>query len=289
MNSLTIVIVNYNSREYLSKCIGSIYAETQIDGFQVVIVDNGSHDQDFSDLKSRYPQIHFILNRANLGFARACNQGLQAYPAGYYLLLNPDCEVLDGAADKALSFIECHPEIGIVGCRVNNPDGSLQLACRRSIPRPSTALYRFLGLSFLFPGNPKLARYNLSFMDERKIHEVEAVSGSFLLFRDALGRDIGLLDERFFLYGEDLDFCYRALQHGWKIYYYPEAEVIHHKRRSSSLSVKASTHHYYNAMEIFYRKHYGSQSGPLQSRAVITAIRLLRFLNRWRGMVGSDR
>ncbi len=156
-----------------------------------------------------------------------------------------------------------------------NPDGTLQLASRRSIPRLSTALYRFLRLSLLFPRSKVLAAYNLTFLDEDSVHEVEAVSGSFLMFRAALLEGDGFLDESFFLYGEDLDFCYRALQKGWKVLYYPGAKITHFKRRSSHRRTRKSTYHYYEAMGIFYRKHYGTQSSLLKNTLVLAGIRLL--------------
>jgi GT2 family glycosyltransferase len=207
VNTLTVVTVNYNSRDYLERCVESVYRETSGPALRLVVVDNASEDRDFRSLQSAYPSLDLIQNEHNLGFATACNQGIRHRPAEFYLLLNPDCEVLDGAVDKCLAFLATRPEIGIVGCRVQNPDGSLQLACRRSIPRPSVALYRLTGLSRLFPRSPRFAAYNLSYLDERAAHEVGAVSGSFLMCRDQVVHDIGGLDEAFFLYGEDLDFC----------------------------------------------------------------------------------
>ncbi len=294
MNKLTVVLVNYNSKDYLESCLDSLYHETKVSGYQVVVVDNASEDRDFSPLEKKYPQLHFLLNCNNLGFATAVNQGVRRHPAQFYLLLNPDSRILNGAVDKTLKFLTLRPEVAVVGCRVNNPDGSLQLACRRSIPRPSIALYRLLKLSFLFPTSERFSRYNLSFMDSTQPHEVEAVSGSFLMFRNQLLEDIGYLDENFFLYGEDLDFCYRALLKGWKIFYYPKAQIVHYKYRSATSNVGRSTFHYYKAMEIFYRKHFYRQAGPLQNLLVFSAIRFLYFSNRLRkifrktGEIGSD-
>ncbi|HXK58724.1 MAG TPA: glycosyltransferase family 2 protein [Acidobacteriota bacterium] len=273
---LTIVIVSYNSGDFLPDCLESLYRETQFADYQVVVVDNASADRTvFVDLKQRFDKLAVLFNSENLGFAKACNQGIRAFPAQSYLLLNPDCIILDNAIEKCLCYLEARPEIGIVGCRVQNPDGSLQLACRRAIPRPSTALYRFTGLSRLFPRNKYLGRYNYSYLDDRLTHAVDAVSGSFLMFRSAVGDRIGLLDETFFLYGEDLDFCYRAGLDGWKVIYYPEAIVTHHKRRSSSQDARAANFHFYNAMKIFYRKHQASKAGRLEYAAVLFAIECL--------------
>ncbi|MDA2929597.1 glycosyltransferase family 2 protein [Acidobacteria bacterium AH-259-O06] len=278
MKKLTVVIANYNSRDYLEKCLESLYQETKKTDYQVVVVDNASRDSDFSSLENRHSNLHFLLNETNLGFATACNQGIRFLSAEFYLLLNPDCQILDGAIDKSLKFLEAHPEVGIVGCRVNNPDGSLQLACRRTIPRPSTALYRLLKLSFLFPASKRFGRYNLTYLDEGRTHEVEAVSGSFLMFPNALLDAIGYLDESFFLYGEDLDFCYRAFLKGWKVYYYPEAEIIHHKGRSSRRDAGRGRRHFYDAMEIFYRKHYYTQASFFQKLLVLAGLRVMRVI-----------
>jgi GT2 family glycosyltransferase len=218
-----------------------------------------------------------IRNCENLGFARACNQGIRGFPARYYLLLNPDCVVLENAIEKCLNYLEQRPEVGIVGCRVENPDGSLQQACRRSVPRPSTALYKLLGLARLFPKSARFARYNYGHVDAGSEHEVEAVSGSFMLFRAAVIDRIGMLDETFFMYGEDLDFCWRARLQGWKVMYYPGAAVLHHKRQSSTRVPEAGNFHFYNAMKIFYRKHYGERYGRLQQTLVFAAIDLLHL------------
>lgn len=278
MKKLAVVIVNYNAQDYLETCLQSLHAETPNTDFQVVVIDNASDDCDFSRLRVQFPSTTFVQNNENVGFAAACNQGVRQVPAEFYLLLNPDVRILDRAVEKTVAFLQSRPEAGIVGCRVKNEDGSLQLACRRTIPRPSSALYRFLRLSFLFPRSKTFGQYNLSFMDDNEVHEVEAVSGSFLMFRREVLNAIGYLDEDFFLYGEDLDFCYRALLKRWKIYYFPGAEIIHYKKKSWRRDAKAGSYHYYNAMEIFYRKHYRETANPLQNTLVFLGIRLLRAI-----------
>ena len=261
MTELAIVVVSHNSEDYLESCLASITEETRGTDFQIVVVDNASADGDFSELTDRYPRLQVLRNDTNVGFAAACNRGINHCQADYYLLLNPDTRVLSQAIDRTLQFLRPRTKTGIVGCRVLNPDGSLQLACRRSIPRPSTALYRFLRLSTLFPRNKRLAAYNLSFLHERQIQQVEAVSGSFLMFRADVLETSGYLDEQYFLYGEDLDFCHRARQQGWEVLYYPEAEILHYKGRSARTNPGLSAYHYYRSMEIFFRKHYGPQEG----------------------------
>ena len=289
MAELVIVVVSHNSTDYLEGCLASIAEETQGTDFQSVVVDNASTNGDLSGLPDRYPGLQVLRNKTNVGFAAACNRGINHCRADYYLLLNPDTRILNRAIDRTLQFLRPRRKTGIVGCRVLNPDGSLQLACRRSIPRPSTALYRFLRLSTLFPGSKRLAAYNLSFLHEREIQEVEAVSGSFLMFRTDVVRTVGYLDERFFLYGEDLDFCHRARQQGWEVLYYPGASILHYKGRSARTNPGLSARHYYRSMEIFYRKHYGPQAGSIQKAGVVAAIRLLYLGHRLRWALLGDR
>jgi GT2 family glycosyltransferase len=148
------------------------------------------------------------------------------------------------------------------------------------IPRPTIAFYRFLGLSRLFPSNPRFAAYNLGHLDPDKNHEVEAVSGSFLLLRQQVYQDTGGLDERFFLYGEDLDLCYRAAQMGWKVFYYANASVTHFKNISSRKEQKRTTHHFYEAMETFYRKHFFAEAGRIERFLVPIGIRVLYWFKR---------
>lgn len=285
MSELGVVIVNYNSADYLRGCLASLYQETACD-FHVVVVDNDSRDQDrLPELTSGRRNLSLILNQFNLGFSRGCNQGIRLRKANNYLLLNPDCVIVDEAVDKTLQYLVRHPEIGIVGCRVENPDGTLQRACRRATPTPSTAFYRLSGLSSLFPASRRFAGYHFGHLDPADSHPVEAVSGSFLMFRSEAHRTIGPLDERFFLYGEDLDFCLRARRQGWDVQYFSGARIIHHKRVSSSRRPQESSSHFFEAMEIFYEKHFSGKAGSIERSLVPVGIHLLRFADRIGGMV----
>ncbi len=279
---LAVVIVNYNSTDYLLRCLGSLFARTDESDFAVVVVDNASDDRDFEHLRASFPSVTLIQNQRNQGFSTGCNQGIRTLDADFYLLLNPDCVIGDAALDKSLRFLATHPQAGILGARVTNPDGTLQRACRRRIPRPSVAFYRLSGLSRLFPRSARFGSYNVADQDEERVQEVEAVSGSFLMFRKELLDDIGFLDETFFLYGEDLDFCYRAAQAGWKILYYPEARVTHFKRASSSRRPRESNFHFYNAMRLFYRKHFYDRAGSVEHACVLGGIQLLYLASRVR-------
>ncbi len=283
---LAVVIVNYNSTDYLQRCLQSVFEQTLRTELAVTVVDNASDDQDFRILQETFPDVQFILNQQNLGFSKGCNQGLRAQSADAYLLLNPDCIVHRAALDESAAFLRERPDVGIVGCRVTNSDGTLQRACRRRIPRPSMAFYRFAGLSRLFPNSPRFGAYNLAYREEDAVQEVEAVSGSFLMFRRDLLETVGYLDETFFMYGEDLDFCYRASQAGWKIYYFPGAQVTHVKQASSSQRPRESNFHFYDAMRLFYRKHFYAAAGPVEHVLVLGGIRILYLGSRLRRALG---
>lgn len=279
MTDLSIIIVNYNSTSYLEKCLKSIRSADVDFEIRVTVVDNNSNEDHPSRLKPVFPEVEWVFNEANRGFAAACNQGLSQTPGHLYLLLNPDCVLEQETLSRCHDFLGDHPKIGILGCQVVNPDGTLQRACRRRIPTPSVALGRIVGLHRLFPGS-SFAAYNYGEKDPAESHPVEAVSGAFLLFRQEVLQDVEGLDERFFLYGEDLDFCYRASQAGWLIYYYADARATHFKRQSSSTNVEASTFHFYDAMEIFYRKHFAPDATWLSKTAITTAIRVLYGVKR---------
>jgi len=285
LNRLLVIIVNYNSGECLEECLESLRRETSLDETQVVVVDNASGEGDLSKAQTLFPWVDFILNSKNVGFATASNQGLASQNASFYLLLNPDTIILDRAIERVVEFLASTPAAGIVGCRVENPDGTLQKASRRSIPTIENSFYHLLGLDRLFPNSLRFGRYNARHLDPGKNQKVEAVSGSFLMFRHALLEQTGGLDERFFLYGEDLDFCFRALQKGWSNYYFAGARVLHRKSQSAQSVLESSTFHFYNAMKLFYDKHYGTRHNVLLRRLVHLAVDLLHSQARLRQKV----
>lgn len=287
MKRLAIVIVNYNSLRYLLDCLESLQRYAPAVDFGVVVVDNASSDPcDLSLIESRFPQTRLIRHEQNLGFSRGCNRGIRELDAEYYLLLNPDSLLHEGTIDRCLEFLSSRPEVGILGCRVLNPDGTLQRACRRRIPRPGSALFRLLGLNRLFPRSRLFGAYNFEDRPPDRSHQVEAVSGSFLLFRHEVLETSGFLDEEFFLYGEDLDFCYRAAKAGWKIYYFADAVVTHMKRGSSSTDPHLANYHFYDAMRIFYRKHFQERSNAVERAVIFGAIRVLSWISTQRLRLG---
>lgn len=253
---LTVIIVSYNVKEFLEQALHSVLKATRGLVAEIFVVDNNSQDGSAELVREKFPQVRLIINEKNLGFAKANNQALSQAQGQYIALVNPDCLVQEDTFIKIIGFFKNHPEAGMVGCKVLNPDGSLQLACRRSFPTPWVAFTKLVGLSRLFPRSRWFGRYNLTYLSPEEAHEVDAISGSFMVIRRELLRGVGYLDESFFLYSEDLDWCYRIKKAGWKIYYTPDTKIIHYKGESSKQSELDSTLMFYRAMLLFVRKHF---------------------------------
>ena len=246
------------------------------------MIDNTSRDNSVPMLKQNFPEVHLIENDDNVGFTRANNQAIRQCRSDYVLLLNPDTLIQDGAIDKMVQFMDEHPDVGVSGCRVLNEDGSLQLACRRSIPSPSVAFFRLTGLSRLFPKSKMMAQYNLTYLDPMQTHEVDAVSGAFLLIRRQAIEQIGLLDESFWIYGEDIDWCIRAKRAGWKVMYYPDAHILHYKGVGCSTNSRKTSYEFYRAMYLFHKKHFATDCSPVTNLLIYTGIFVKAvFSSRW--------
>lgn len=253
---LSIVIVSYQVRERLRGCLESL-SSLEAPRFEVIVVDNASDDGTVEELAPLFPKVRFIKMDRNTGFAMACNRGTQVACAPWILFLNPDTIVFPDTLTRVLDFAASKPKAGIVGCRILDGEGQLQLACRRSIPTPEIALWRLSGLSFLFPRSPRFARYNLTYLDPADDAMVEAVSGSFLMIRAGLCRQLDGFDERFFLYGEDLDLCLRVSRAGYEVWYHGGATIIHHKGRSAAARPWGARWDFYHAMVTFAVKNFG--------------------------------
>jgi GT2 family glycosyltransferase/lipopolysaccharide/colanic/teichoic acid biosynthesis glycosyltransferase len=211
-------------------------------------------------VRQEFPEVQLIANRENVGFAAANNQALRQARGRLVVLLNPDTVVQEDTFAAIRDFMDAHPGTGMVGCKVLNPDGTLQLACRRSFPTPWIAFTRLSGLSRLFPKSRWFGRYNLTYLPEDEISEVEAISGSFMAVRREALAKVGMLDEAFFLYGEDLDWCFRMRQSGWKIHYFPGTQIVHFKGESAKQSGLDNLRLFYQAMGLFVRKHFRPDS-----------------------------
>lgn len=258
MTDLSIIIVNYNVKEFLLNMLDSVQKATKTISAEIIVVDNASDDGSVESIKEKFPSVKLIVNEKNVGFGAANNIAMLHASGKYFLLINPDTIVREDTFIKMISFFEQNPEAGIAGCKVLNADGSLQLACRRGFPGPWTSFTKVMGLSTLFPKSRLFARYNLTYLDENKTYEVDAVSGAFMMLRKEVYDKIGGFDQEFFMYGEDLDLCYRTQQAGYKVFYVHSTEIIHYKGESTKRSSMDETKVFYDAMHLFVRKHFSS-------------------------------
>lgn len=276
---LAIIIVNYNVEALLQRCLETIYASQTAFKIDVCVVDNASQDGSAEMVRNRFPQAKLLVNDHNPGYSTANNQGMRligiesARPARYHLLLNPDTELEPTTLDDAIRFMDANPTVGVLGPKLLLPSGELDAACRRSFPTPAVSFYRFTGLSRLFPKHRQFGRYNMSFLDIDEMADVDSVVGAFMLVRTEATRQAGLLDEQFWMYGEDLDWAKRIKDNGWRVVYNPDVVAYHVKRASSKQNPKAQRE-FYRAMLIFYHKHYRQQTSLLLHGLVTAGIAL---------------
>ena len=280
--TLAIVIVNFNTRALLAACLDSIAASQVTLPLRVMVVDNASSDGTPALLARAYPWVETLVSPRNGGFPYANNLALREFIAAvppeqdrrhvYLLLLNPDTTLAPDSLMRMVDFLETHPEAGAAGPKLVLPDGRLDLACRRLFPTPRRALFRLLGLSRLFPRSRLLAGYNLTYLDPDEITEVDSVSGAFMMVRLAAVDAAGLLDEHFFMYGEDLDWAFRIKAHGWRIYYVPATTVVHHKGAASRQRSTRSIIAFYRAMAIFHGKHFAKGLPTIVNVAIVVGI-----------------
>lgn len=277
VHDLLVVIVNWNGKEMLSGCLASLAAASQGLSVHTVVVDNASTDGAPDMVAQEFPWVELVRNRENLGFARANNLALRRHTgaAHYFLLLNPDTVVSADAFRRMTEFMDANPEAGIVGCKLVKPDGTLDWACKRSYITPSVLFYKALGLDRLFAKSPRFGRYQLTYLDENQIQEVDCVVGAFLLIRRECLEGIGLLDETLFMYGEDMDFCYRAKGHGWKVYYVPTTTVLHHKGQSTSRRSYQMIYYWYHSIWLVYRKNIAPWYSPVTNALVWAGFRVM--------------
>jgi GT2 family glycosyltransferase len=253
---LSIVIVNYNVKNLLKKCLESIFKYQTDMEFEVIVVDNSSKDHSQEMLKRDFPQVKPIGNKRNLGFSRACNQGIKESQGGYILLLNPDTELTPGGFKKMIDFMDSKPEVGICGPKMMDRKGNLQFSCR-SFPSYLTAISSSQSvLNRILPENFLSQKYLLKEKNHSQIMEVDWVSGSCLLAKKEVFEKVGLLDERFYMYVEDVDLCYRAKKSGFSVFYFPQVLVIHHIGKSTQKRKFAMPVEHHKSMYYFYKKHH---------------------------------
>ena len=268
VKDLAIVIVNFNVSDLLRNCLVTVFKSSEDISYKVCVVDNASQDSSAEMVASEFPQANLIANHENVGYPSANNQGMRFFGFDgqdsspgyrYVLLLNPDTEVPPDAFAEIIAYLDKNSHIGVIGPKLVLPTGELDLACRRSFPTPEVSFYRMIGLSRIFPMSKRFGRYNMTYLDDSVTAEVDSVVGAFMMVRTEAILQVGLMDEQFWMYGEDLDWAKRIKDSGWKVVYYPEISVLHIKRASSRHSRRARIE-FYRAMLIFYYKHYRDQT-----------------------------
>jgi GT2 family glycosyltransferase len=298
---LSVIIVNYNVKHFLEQCLFSVLkaarninSETSLPKAEVIVVDNNSSDNSIDYLQPKFPDVQFISNPENRGFAKACNQGLKLATGEYILFLNPDTIVPEDCFQKCIAFFESRPDAGALGIKMLDGTGKFLKESKRSFPSPLTSLFKLFGLSRLFPHSKTFSRYHLGNLDKDKDHEVDVLAGAFMMIRNEVLNSTGSFDEIFFMYGEDVDLSYRvqktinpATGKNYKNYYFPGSSIIHFKGESTKRGSMNYVRMFYNAMSIFVHKHYGGGRAGVFNflihlaiwiRAILAAIR--RFIRR---------
>ena len=255
MYSCSIIIVAYNSCDFIPACLKSVRDACEGVDSQIIVLDNGSKDRIKPEIKKFFPEVLWLDSEENLGFGKGCNLAEKQATKPFLFFINPDTVVSRDSFTKVLDFMEEHPESGTVGCRILNEDGTLQWACRRSFPTIISAVSKTVGLAAMFPKSKLLASYNMTYADPDAVTEVDAISGSFFCIKRDLYESLKGFDEDYFMYGEDLDLCFRTKAAGYKNYYTPSTNILHFKGQSCRTRRWGSYVDFYKAMLIFVRKH----------------------------------
>ena len=262
---LSIIIVNHNTKKLLTTCLKSIKESENRLVKEVFVVDNASADGS-AQILEKFPGVKLIQNSKNLGFAKACNQAIRRANGRYILLLNPDTILEKNTLSEMILFMDKNPKIGVSTCRVELPNGEIDWASHRGFPTPWRSFSYFSRLSKLFPSSKLFGGYHLEYKDLKKTHEIDSPCGAFYLVQADVVKKVGLLDEDYFMFAEDLDWSYRIKQAGYKIFYYPKVKIVHHKGAASGMHKvesqtekkerKKAVESFYDTMKIFYQKHY---------------------------------
>ncbi len=256
---LSVIIVNYNVKYYLEQCLESLQRALEGIEAEVFVVDNHSSDGSIAYLRPRFPAVRFIASAHNLGFAGGNNIAIRQSQGEYILLLNPDTVVGEDVIRASLDFMDSHPQAGGHGVEMLNDSGSRALESRRGLPSPMVSFYKMVGLCKHFPQSRRFAHYYMGGLSWEIAGQIEVVSGAYCFLRKSALDQIGLLDEDFFMYGEDVDLSYRLLKGGYENWYLP-VRILHYKGESTQKSSFRYVHVFYDAMLIFFRKHYGGMN-----------------------------
>lgn len=293
---VSIIIVSFNTAELTVACIHSIIQTVKKSSYEIIVVDNNSSDNSVSELKKiKNSKLKIIENHENSGFSKANNIGIKESVGKYVLCLNSDTLVYENTIDGMLQFMEENKDCGASTCFLRLPNGKMDDATHRGFPTPWRAVTHFSGLSKVFPKSNIFAGYNLGSLDLKTTHEIEALAGAFILVRREAGEQVGWWDEDFFFYGEDLDFCFKLKEKGWKIYFVPDFEILHYKGASGGIkkssqnitsatieTKKKATDERFAAMQIFYDKHYKDKYPKVVRSLVFSGISIKKRLTTLR-------
>ena len=271
---LSVIVVNYNVEFFLEQCLNSVKKALKNVSGEVFVVDNNSIDNSVEMVKNRFPEYNLIDNKENLGFSKANNQAMRISQGEYVLLLNPDTVVEEDTFEKVVQFMDEHPDAGGLGVRMVDGKGNFLPESKRGLPTPAVAFYKIFGFAKLFPRSKKFGKYHLGYLSEFETNQCEVLSGAFMLMRKEALDKVGLLDEAFFMYGEDIDLSYRIIKGGYKNYYFPETRIIHYKGESTKKSSVNYVFVFYRAMVIFAEKHFSNKNAKLFSTMINLAIYL---------------
>ena len=287
LKKLSVVIVNYNVCYFLEQALLSVRRASAGLDVEVLVVDNNSADGSVEMVRRRFPEVTLVVNDENVGFSKANNQAIRIAEGEYILLLNPDTVVEEDTFIRCCRFMDEHPEAGALGVKMLDGNGGFLPESKRGLPTPGVAFYKVFGLSALFPRSRVFGRYHLGFIDRDQVHEVEVLSGAFMFIRRLALDQVGLLDEDYFMYGEDIDLSYRILRGGFKNYYFPHTRIIHYKGESTKKSSVNYVLMFYQAMVIFARKHFSANRAGVFSLLIHLGIGvrasfslLARFIGR---------
>ncbi|ANB59250.1 glycosyltransferase family 2 protein [Anoxybacteroides amylolyticum] len=253
---ISVIIVNYNTPKLTVGAIESILKSKTKYSYEIIVVDNHSSDNSVHIIKGKFPNVAVIENKQNVGFSKANNQAIKLSKGRYILLLNSDTIVKEDTIEKMIEFMDKNKKVGASGCEVVLPNGELDRACHRGFPTPEASFYYLVGLARLFPKSPRFNQYHLGYMNLNEPHPIDCLVGAFMIVRREVIKQVGLLDEQFFMYGEDIDWCYRIKQAGWEIYYCPFTSIIHYKGASSKKKPFKIVYEFHRAMFLFHKKHY---------------------------------
>lgn len=284
---LSVVIINYNVKFFLEQCLYAVRAATSGLEAEIIVIDNYSSDQSLEYLQPKFPEVKFVANTINVGFAKANNQAIQMCTGEYILILNPDTVIGEETLRTLCFFMDEHSDCGAIGVKMLDGHGVFLPESKRAFPTPWVSFCKIFGLSRLFPDSKCFAKYSLPYLNNTKQHEVEVLAGAFMLVRKEAFEKAGLFDESFFMYGEDIDLSYRIVKAGYKSFYIPE-RILHYKGESTKKDDLKYIRSFYGAMLIFYNKYYPGASIPM--RFVIKgAISFKGFSSFLTGMLGLKR